>query len=232
MNLNPNLQPVTATTQQHLDIYDVVDDLLILKNGTISLVLETSAVNFDLLSEQEQDARILSFAGLLNSLTFHIQILIRTQNIDISNYVSYLQRMKEKEVSPVIRNQISIYMQFVKNLIKDRNVLDKKFYVVIPQGAGLAVAKTSLAKQLFGKEEKITNVDYVLEKAKTLIYPKRDHVMRQLKRMGVDSKQLTSEELVQVFYNVYNPGTSPLQKMQYKPEDFLSPIVQGPNSNK
>lgn len=229
MNLNPNLQAIKATTQEHLDIYNIIDDLLVLKDGTISLVLETSAVNFDLLSEMEQESRVKAFAGLLNSLTFHLQILIRTQNIDISNYVAYLERKKDKEMSPVIRSQIAIYIQFVKNLIRDRNVLDKRFFVVIPHLSG-TISKTSLAKQLFGREMKITNVDWLLEKAKTQLIPKRDHVIRELKRMGVGAKQLTSEELVSLFYNVYNPGMSPLQKIQIKPEEYQVPIVEGTSS--
>lgn len=226
LNLNPNLAKITATTQEHLDIYDVVDDLMIMKNGTISMVLETSAVNFDLLSEAEQDAKIMSFAGLLNSLTFHLQILVRTQNTDISAYVSYLERKREKEINPSIRNQISIYIQFVKNLIRDRNVLDKRFFVVIPQGSGV-VQRTGFIKQLFGKPSKITNVDFILEKAKTQLLPKRDHVIRQLKRMGVVARQLTSEELISLFYNVYNPGTSPLQKTDIQAKGYLSPMVEG-----
>lgn len=226
LNLNPNLEKITATTQEHLDIYDVVDDLMIMKNGTVSLALETSAVNFDLLSEAEQDAKITAFAGLLNSLTFHLQILIRTQNIDITSYVSYLESQRGKEINPAIRNQISIYIQFIKNLIRDRNVLDKRFFVVIPQSAGI-VQKTSLVKQLFGKESKITNVDVILDKAKTQLMPKRDHLIRQLKRMGVAARQLTSEELISLFYNVYNPGTSPLQKSDIRSRGYLSPIVEG-----
>lgn len=226
LNLNPNLAQIVATTQQHLDIYDVVDDLMIMKNGTVSMALETSAVNFDLLSETEQDAKIIAFAGLLNSLTFHIQILIRTQNIDISVYVAYLERKRDKEINPSIRNQISIYIQFIKNLIRDRNVLDKRFFVVIPQSAGI-VQRTGFLKQLFGKPSKITNVDFILEKAKTQLFPKRDHVIRQLKRMGVVARQLTSEELISLFYNVYNPGTSPLKQTDIRAKGYLSPMVEG-----
>ena len=226
MALNPKLAPVKATTQEHLDIYDIVDDLLVMKNGNVALVLETSAVNFDLLSEAEQDARVDAFAGLINSLNFHIQIVIRTQNVDITSYLQYLDKQKKKQLAPHIRQQITIYQQFVRNLIKDRNVLDKRFFVVIPFMSG-SVQKTGLMKQLFGKPMKITNIDWILEKAKTSLYPKRDHVVKQLKRMGVNSRQLTSEELIRLFYNVYNPGTSPLQKIQLKAEEYEVPIVQG-----
>lgn len=77
----------TPSTQEHLNIEDIVDNLLVLKNGVVSLVLETSALNFDLLSEEEQDARILAFAYLLNGVDYPIQISVRTVRTDVSDYV-------------------------------------------------------------------------------------------------------------------------------------------------
>jgi len=225
-NFNPNKEAIVASTQDHLDVYDVVDDLVIMKNGNIALVLETSAVNFDLLSELEQDARVEAFAALLNSLNFHMQILIRTQNVDISQYLSYLEKEKRRMPDANIRKEIDVYIQFVRNLIKDRNVLDKRFFVVIPYLAG-SVSKTSLMKQLFGKEVKIKNLEFTLERAKTQLYPKRDNMIRMLQRIGVGSRQLSSEELVRLFYNIYNPGTSPMQRVNIKPEDYTAPLVTG-----
>ena len=89
----------TASTQDHLEIKDIVDDLVITKSGTVVMVIQTSAINFDLLAEYEQDSKIFAFAGLLNSLNFHIQILIRTRRIDISNYVDYLKIHRSRPIS-------------------------------------------------------------------------------------------------------------------------------------
>jgi hypothetical protein len=91
-----------GTTQDHLDIKDIRNDLVILRNGNVALVLETTALNFDLLSEDEQDARILAFAGLMNSVTFPIQIMIHTERTDVTNYIEKLQEIQVKQVSQAI----------------------------------------------------------------------------------------------------------------------------------
>jgi hypothetical protein len=103
---------ITASTQDHLEVQDIIDDLVITKSGTVGLVVQTNAVNFDLLSEYEQDNKIMAFAGLLNSLNFQIQILIKTQRIDITNYINYLKSQQDREMTPGLRQQLSIYTHF------------------------------------------------------------------------------------------------------------------------
>ena len=99
----------TASTQEHLEVKEIIDDLIITKSGSVALVIQTSAINFDLLAEYEQDSKIYAFAGLLNSLNFHIQILIRTRRIDISNYVDYLKDQESKNLSEGLLKQLNIY---------------------------------------------------------------------------------------------------------------------------
>jgi len=122
----------TASTQDHLAIKDIRDDLVITKSGTVAMVIQTSAINFDLLAEYEQDSKIFAFAGLLNSLNFHIQILIRTRRIDISNYVDYLKNQEKADMTPGLKKQLNIYTQFIQRLIIENDVLDKNFFLVIP----------------------------------------------------------------------------------------------------
>ena len=122
----------TTSTQDHLEVRDIVDDVVITKSGSVALVIQTNAINFDLLAEYEQDSKIYAFAGLLNSLNFHIQILIRTQRVDISNYINYLKNQNRDNMSTGLKSMLDIYTLFVQNLIVENNVLDKSFYVVIP----------------------------------------------------------------------------------------------------
>lgn len=103
-----------STTQEHLDIEDIKQDLILCKNGQVSLVIETTAVNFDLLSEKEQEAKILAFAALINSLNFYIQILIRTEKLDVTRYIDRLEREREKQITDGLRKQIEIYTNFIK----------------------------------------------------------------------------------------------------------------------
>lgn len=199
-------------TQEHLNIEKIRDNLIVLKDGTVSLVLKTTAVNFDLLSEPEQDSKIMAFGQLLNSLPHSFQIYIRTKKVNIRNYLSYIKSFQGKQLSPGLKRQISIYLNFVQNLIVRNEVLDKSFYIIIPFRAGI-VAKTNPVKQMFGKTEKITNVERIVEQAKAYLYPKRDHIMKQLIRMGLNSHQLNTKELLELFFEIYNPD-SPITKQK------------------
>lgn len=213
------------STQQHLDIADIKEDLAVLKNGVVSLVLETTSLNFDLLAEREQDAKILAFAGLLNSLSFHVQMSILTERTDLGEYVELLEEQKNRQITEGLRKQMDIYIEFIKNLTVTHEVLEKRFFIVIPSSTGITL-KPSFFKKIFGKEGIVVNVDEAIEKAKTKLYPRRDHVIKQLKKIGLFARQLSSSELVKVFYSVYNPGRGGLEKLQLTRTDVDAPVVE------
>jgi len=145
----------------------------------------------------------------LNSLNFHIQILIRTRRIDISNYVTYLKNQKQTSMSKGLKKMMKIYTQFIQNLIIQNNVLDKNFFVVIPYNPAAAMPGASIFNAKKTKEEqesqKEMKQDQLLEKAKIFLYPKRDHVIKQLGRMSLTGHQLGNQELITEFYTTYNP---------------------------
>src|SRR3990172_10627624 len=115
--------------------------------------------------EKEQDAKILSFAGLLNSLNFQMQIVIKTERTDLSAYIEKLGQYREQQISNALKAEIDIYTKFINNLTFNTEVLDKRFFVVIPEVVG-EVQRTSFIKQLFGRKVKITNIKSILEKVK------------------------------------------------------------------
>ncbi len=200
----------TASTQDHLGIKDVRDDLVITSRGSIAMVIQTSSINFDLLAEYEQDNKIYAFAGLLNSLNFRIQILIRTKRIDITNYIDYLKTSKDKTLmSEGLKEQLNIYTNFVQKLIVQNDVLDKTFYLVVPYSPGAPIPGANILDSKKNKEEqekaKQMKTDQLLEKAKIFLYPKRDHILKQLNRMGLFGHQLLTKELLSEFYTIYNP---------------------------
>jgi hypothetical protein len=200
----------TASTQEHLGIKDVRDDLIITSRGSAAMVLQTSSINFDLLAEYEQDNKIFAFAGLLNSLNFRIQILVRTKRIDISNYIDYLKANKEEgQKSEGLKKQLEIYTNFVQKLIIQTDVLDKTFYIIVPYSPGAPIPGANILDARKNKEEeqkaKQMKTDRFLEKAKIFLYPKRDHILKQLGRMGLFGHQLTTKELLSEFYTIYNP---------------------------
>src|SRR3989344_320972 len=221
---------ITATTQQHLNIEDIQSDLLLLKNGAAAMVLQTSAVNFGLLSEPEQDAIIYAYAALLNSLTFPVQILIRSKKKDVSHYLELLKLRQEKQTSELHRSQIQAYRQFIESLVKEGNILDKKFYVVIPFSTlELGIGKaTSGALTALKPGKKTTGLpfpkEYIFERPKTTLDPKRDHLPRQFNRIGLKTRQLTTQELIELFFDLYNPDSVGTQLTDTA--SYTQPLVQ------
>lgn len=215
---------IRASTQQHLDIEAIQDDLVVLKDGGCCLVITTTAINFGLLSEKEQEAIIYAYAGLLNSLTFPIQIVIRSQKKDISAYIKLIEEAEAKTQKAAIKDQIRKYRTFIQETVQKNEVLDKKFYIAIPMSAlELGIAK-NLTATLKSRRTLPFEKAYILEQAKTNLYPKRDHLLRLLARLGLKSRQMTTQELIQLFFNIYNPE-SPSQQMT-PTEQYQGPLVQ------
>lgn len=198
------------TTQQHLSIEDIQDGIVLLRDGGGALILQTSAVNFGLLSEREQLAIIAAFAQMLNSLSFTIQIVIHSERLNISSYLLLLQRARESQTNPLLAKMIGNYTNFIQTTVKENDVLDKKFYIVVPLFAielGLTPSKASL-------EQKI----------KTILLPRRDQVIRQLHRTGLKAVQLTGEKLLELFYDLYSG--LPTQPLPIEPLRLNKPGVE------
>jgi len=204
--MDPARVAIRASTQEHLEIEDIKEGIVILKDGGACLVIAVTSINYDLLSEKEQEAIVYAYASLLNSLNFPIQIVIRTQQKDVSAYLNLLKEVAEKEKRPLIREQILKYAKFVEETVKKNNVLDKKFYIVVPMSAlEIGAAKAFTAAITPGKRKLPFPKAYILEKAKINLYPKRDHILRLLNRLGIKGKQLETRELIKLFFEIYNP---------------------------
>lgn len=194
---------IRASTHDHLNIEDIQDSLVLLKDGSCALILEVGAVNFGLLSEKEQEAMIFAYAALLNSLTFPIQILVKSTKKDISRYMKLLDEEAAKQKKQVYKERIKKYKQFVESIVATNKVLDKKFYIVIPFSA-LELGAQTAAGALFGKKGLPFSKSYILERARTSLTPKRDHLIRQTARLGLKARQLSTEEIIDLFFKIYN----------------------------
>lgn len=216
--------PIRASTQEHLDIDDVRDHLVLLKDGGAALVLQTTAVNFGLLSETEQDAMMFAFASTLNSLSFPIQIVIRSKKYDITTYIERLRQAELRQQNPKFRSQMTRYRAFVESTIQENNVLDKRFYIVIPfSPVELGLGSTF---GIFGHRKVPYSKTYILEKAKTALFPRRDHLLRQLSRVGLKGTQLSTEQLISLYHDIYNPDTARGQHVGTQIDSFTAPLVQ------
>ncbi len=202
MTHQPTTAPIKSTTQSFIDIEDIADDIIILRDGSAVLIVETTAVNFGLLSEEEQDALIYAYASLLNSLSFPLQVAIMSKRMDISAYIENVSLQETREENPIIKERLRRYKEFILSIVKENKVLEKKFYLVIPFSA----LELGIKSAVGGKNKRLPfPKDYIVSRAKTSLFPKRDHLFRQLGRIGLKGRQLTTQEMVELFYNIYNP---------------------------
>lgn len=219
---DPLKNAIRGSTQEHLPVEDVIDGIVILKDGGCCMVLQLSSVNFDLLSEREQSALVFAYGGILNSLNFTIQILIRSETKDVSNYVKKLSEVESAEKNELLKERMESYRKFIEETVKKNDVLSKSFYIVVPFSI-LELGVSSANKTMRGLMPKIKkgqnkqlpySKEYIVEKAKAKLMPKRDHMMRLFARLGLEIKQLGTKELIQLFYKVYNEESSVNQKVR------------------
>lgn len=218
---------IKSTTQEFLDVYDIVNDMVLLKDGTASVVLQVGTMNFSLLAEQEQDAIIFTYGSLLNSLNYPIQISIQSQTKDATKYLRLLDDQIAKASSDRKANLIKKYKEFVAALIKERNVLQKRFFITIPATPG-EMGLISASSVLPGKTTfDISTVEksVLLEKAGNILEPRKDHLISQFSRLGLFAHQLTTQEIIQNFYINYNPEAADGQEISSS-ENYSTPLVR------
>lgn len=195
MPIGPAQAPINHKSQDIIEVVDIINDLLITKNGTVALIIETTSVNFDLLSEEEQDVKISAFGSMVNSIDFPLQILIETKKINISKYADYLDELDTPDLSPGLKRQFTIYKQYIRNLITDREILDKQFMIVVPYRTGSNMNSNTTI------EEK----KKLLDNAVNYLYPKKYHIIKMLRGMGLEGEQMTTSSIVKYLYGIYNP---------------------------
>lgn len=187
------------SSRRQIQIKEVKDAILVLPNNQYRVLLETSSVNFELKSEQEQDVLIDSFQNFLNSLPCELQIVIRVREVDIDRYLEQISETKQQEKEKVYKDQITNYCEFIKNLVSGNKILSRRFYIVIP----------------YRHIEK--NNDFHLVKEQISL--NRDIVIRGLEKLGMKARQLDSLEILDLFYSSYNPA-------QIKTEELKGQTIQ------
>ena len=188
--------PVKASTQSFVEIEDIRDDIILLKDFSAAVAIEVGPVNFWLLSTEEQSSMIYAYSSLLNSLSFPTQILILSKKMDISSYLDYLEGVISHTPVDLIKTRLQSYKEFIKNVVKKNTVLEKRFFFIVPF--------STLEMGVSGVNTKSLNKEYVISRAKTSLYPKRDHLVRLLAKIGLRATILQKQELVELFFNLYN----------------------------
>ncbi len=212
-----DIKEATAT-QKFIEIRGVKNGVLILKNGGLRQILMVSGLNFDLKSEEEQNAITQGYQAFLNSLSFTVQIFIHSRKLNIDGYIQKLSAIELQEPNPLLRNQLAEYREFIRSFVSGNTIMTKTFFVVVPFDAvQLPEVGQKVTKKLFGLLSKKPAAKET-EEAKTQSFEDRaflqnasqlnqrvDQVTTGLNQIGLRVVPLNDDEIIELFYNLYNP---------------------------
>lgn len=197
-----------TSTQKYVDVDEIKDGVIILKNGSIRAVLLVSSINFELKSSDEQDAIIQQYQSFLNSLDFPVQIMINSRRLNVDPYLDFLGQKEKTQPNELLRLQISEYRNFIKNLAEVSNIMTKSFYIVVPfspvenkEGGFFSTISSILAprQEIMKKRESF-------ETFKNQLWQRVDHIISGLSGIGVKIVPLKTDEIIELLYNSYNPN--------------------------
>lgn len=194
-------------TQRYLDILELKDDIVVLRDGTIRAVLIVSSINFALKSEEEQNAVIASYTQFLNSLDFTIQIVIQSRKLNIDDYLTRLKASEQAQRNELLRMQTREYREYVSELVEIADLMSKRFYIVIPY-----MSRTDKPKKFFSRVLESVSPSTVihLKQQQFSLYRQEllkrvDYVIDGLSACGLQAVMLDTQSLIELYYNTYNP---------------------------
>lgn len=215
--VNPN------STQNALEIAEIRDGIVIMNDGSFRSVVMVKSINFDLMSPSEQEGIEYAYQGFLNSLFFPVQIFMRSQRVDLQPYINKLDKIRVEQDNMLLSMLMDDYIGYIAALSQQANIMDKRFYVVIPYFPTLDVQKAlSQSKNLFKgltnmfshKEQHVTIDENSLETAKTELRNRVQAVLSGLRQCGVPGLPLDTQELIELYYDTYNPDTATRQQLK------------------
>jgi type IV secretory pathway VirB4 component len=220
-----------TSTQNTLEIAEIRDGIVIMNDGSFRAVLMCQSINFDLMSPQEREAVEFSYQGFLNSLYFPIQVFVRSQRVDLRPYIDKLDKIRTEHDNMLLALLMEDYIGFMNDISEQTNIMDKKFYIVIPfeptpDAQKVVKAGKGFFNTIFGKkEEKVVINEADLEKAKTELKNRIQSVMNGLQQCQVNSLPLDTQELIELYYDAYNPDTATRQRLKNFTKDGMDAAI-------
>lgn len=194
------------TTQQFLEIENIKEGVIILKDKSLRGIIAVSSLNFELKSEEEQNAIIYQFQNFLNSLEFPIQIYVQSRKLNLTGYIEKLKELENRQKDELLKIQTREYIKFIENLLTQGSVMSKSFYLVIPFYP-LLISTKRKASEILTEEE--------FERAKSQLWQRMEFVIQGLRACGLFCAPLTTQELIEMFWGAYHPKES---EVGYYPE--------------
>lgn len=201
----PPLSKNAAPSQGFVPIERVHDGVLVLKDGSIRAVLMASSINIVLKSEDEQTAILSQFQNFLNSLDFSIQICVQSRELDIRPYIALLEQRYTAQTSELMKIQVREYIEFVKSFVEGSSIMTKAFYIIVPYSPPML--GNDIRSALAGKNKESQKVSaHMFEEYRSQLEQRVSVVVQGLARTGVRVAQLGTEEVVELFYHLFNLG--------------------------
>ncbi|MFA6194836.1 MAG: hypothetical protein WC719_03795 [Patescibacteria group bacterium] len=206
---------ISASTQQYLNIAEIKDNTVVMKDGTLRAVLLVSSINFALKSEDEQNAVIDSYVRFLNNLTFTLQIVIQSRELDINNYLEYLKNKEKEQMNKLLKVQTADYIEYIKELTSLGKIMNKRFYVIVPYDPLTDKHKgfMSLLSEALKPATVIKLKDKTFKNYQEMLDRRIDSVTGGLESLGVAVARLDTQSLIELYYKTYNPETSQNQEL-------------------
>ena len=200
----------SKTTQEFVPIQEIRDGVIILKSGGMRSIVLASSLNFALKSQDEQASILLQFQNFLNSLDFSVQIVVQSKKLDIRPYIALLEDRYKEQVSELMKIQVREYIEFVKAFVENTNIMSKSFFVVvpydpIPQGISNNPLTRILPGKNHGKDQKET-AELQFRENRSQLEQRIAVVEQGLVRCGIRTAELGTEEVVELYYKLFNPG--------------------------
>lgn len=197
-------------TQDFVPIKEIRDGIVILRDGSMRAVLLASSLNFSLKSADEQTAIIAQFQNLLNALDFSVQIVIQSKRLDIRPYLALLEGRFKEQPTELMKIQTREYIDFVRNFVENSSIMTKSFFVVIPYSPSVISGSNNPMTKMFHKKEEQKDAKTVsneaFEENRSQLDQRVGVVSQELKRCDIRVVQLGTEEVVELFYKIFNPG--------------------------
>ncbi|MDQ3065206.1 MAG: hypothetical protein M3Q36_02960, partial [bacterium] len=226
---------VPNSTQNALLVAEIRDGIVIMNDGSFRSVIMVKSINFDLMSPQERESVEFSYQGFLNSLYFPIQINVRSQKVDLRPYLEKLDKIRSEHDNMLLALLMEDYISFMNDIAMQTNIMDKRFYIVVPFiPAGIDAQKAVEASKNFmnnllgtfkpQKEQHVVINESDLEAAKTELRNRVQSTLSGLLQCGIQGLPLDTQELIELYYDSYNPDTATRQQLKNF-NDLTAPII-------
>lgn len=198
----------SSPTQEFVPVKEIRDGVVVLKDGTLVMMVLVSSINISLKSYDEQRAVLSQFQNFLNTLDFPIQILIQSRRYDVRPYVLALEKRLKVQTEPLLRVQTQEYIQFIRTFTEEVNIMRKSFFVIIPYNPSIISQSSGLGKIFSFLGKKQTNADLTasFEEQRTQLEQRTSVVEQGLSRLGLQVAQLGTQEAIELLYKTFNPG--------------------------